>query len=144
MRTKSYTPSMSGNRYAYAAAVMAKQEVLHPYSHVFFKHGAVQNKPDVTAFIMDQLSLKAGLKKWGKKGRGGVNSDTNQLHIRDTFIPLHTKDLTKEYSKNILESHLFIKEKRYSTIKGRKVARGITEIDFISKECDIPPTVATE
>ena len=87
---------MSGNRYAYAAAVMAKQEVLHPYSHVFFKHGAVQNKPDVTAFIMDQLSLKAGLKKWCKKGKGGVNSDMNQPHIRDTFIPLHTKDLTKE------------------------------------------------
>ena len=33
-QTKSYTPSMSGNRYAYATAEMAEQEVLHSDDHV--------------------------------------------------------------------------------------------------------------
>ena len=63
---------MSGNRYTYAAAKMAKQEVLHPDYCVFFNHGSVHNEPDVTSVIVNQLSLKVGLKKWGKKCRGAV------------------------------------------------------------------------
>ena len=56
---------MSRNRYAYANANMAEHEVLHPYAHMLFNRAAVQNKPDGTAVIMNQISLKAGLKKWG-------------------------------------------------------------------------------
>ena len=67
--TKSYTPSMSVNRYAYATAKISEQEVIHPYAHVFFSHGAVQNEPDVTAVTMTQLQLKAGLKRCSKKFR---------------------------------------------------------------------------
>ena len=64
---------MPGNYYAYAAAKMAEQEVLHPDSHVFFNCGETQNEPDMTAVIMNQLSLKTGLKKWGEKGRLSVH-----------------------------------------------------------------------
>ena len=48
--TKYYTPIMAGNCYAYAAAKIEEQQVLHPY--VFFNHGSVQNEPDVTKVIM--------------------------------------------------------------------------------------------
>ena len=82
---------MSGKGYAYATEKMVEQEVLHPDVHVFFNCGEVQNEPDVTAVITTQISLKSGLKKWGKKGRGSVHSDVEQLHMRDTFIPLHRK-----------------------------------------------------
>ena len=58
-QTKYYTPSMKGNRYAYAAANMAEQEVLHPDDHVFFSHIEVHNEPYLTAVIMTQLSLKS-------------------------------------------------------------------------------------
>ena len=44
---------------------MAEQEVLHPDYHVFFNRGAVQNEPDMTAVIMNQLSIESGLKNWG-------------------------------------------------------------------------------
>ena len=64
-QTKSYSQNMSGNRYAYANANMAEHEVLHPYAHMLFNRAAVQNKPDGTAVIMNQISLKAGLKRWG-------------------------------------------------------------------------------
>ena len=50
---------MTGNRYAYAAAKMAEQEVLLPDDHVFFSHIAVHNEPDLTSVIMTQLSLKS-------------------------------------------------------------------------------------
>ena len=48
---------------------MAEQEVLHPNYHVLFNHVAVQNDTYITAVIMTQISLKASLKKWGKKGK---------------------------------------------------------------------------
>ena len=67
---KYYNPSMSGKGYAYATEKMVEQEVLHPDVHVFFNRGEVQNEPDVNAVITTQISLKSGLKKWGKKGRG--------------------------------------------------------------------------
>ena len=69
MQTKLYTLIMSENCYANAAVQMAEQEVLHPNYHVLFNHVAVQNDTYITAVIMTQISLKASLKKWGKKGK---------------------------------------------------------------------------
>ena len=123
---------------------MAEQEFLHTYSHVFFNHVAVQNEPDVTAVIMTQISLKSGLKKWFNKGRRAVHSDMKQLHTRDTFIPLHRKYLTKEQRKNILESHLFLKEKRDGTLKVRTVSCSNNQRYFMFKEDASSPTVATK
>ena len=70
---------------------MAEQEVLHPDFHVLFNHGSVQNEPDVNAVIMPQISLDASLNRWVKKNRGSVHLEMNQLHMRDTFIPLNSK-----------------------------------------------------
>ena len=89
--TKSYTPITVGNRYASATAQMADQEVLHPDAHLLFNHGEVQNEPDVTVIIMYQLSLKAVLNKWGERGRGAFHLEMKQIHMGDTFIPLHRK-----------------------------------------------------
>ena len=58
---------MAGNLYAYAAAKMAEQEILHIYDHVFFNNGEVQNESDLNAFIMTCLSINSGLNKWVKK-----------------------------------------------------------------------------
>ena len=60
---------MAGNRYDYVATKMAEQEVLHPYYHVLFNPGAVQNESDITSVIITKLLLKTYLKKWGKKGK---------------------------------------------------------------------------
>ena len=64
--------------------------------------------------------------------------------MREKFIPLHRKDLTKEQRNTILESHIFLKEKRYSTLKGRTIAGGNKQRDFIYKEEYISPTVTTK
>ena len=34
-----------------------------------------------------------------------------QLHFRDTFRPRHMKDLTKKERKEMLESHMFLKQR---------------------------------
>ena len=140
-----YVPSMSGgSRYAYAVMQLEKQGVLHPNAHMFFQNDMYQSEPDVVAAIMTQLSLKAGLREWGKKAQKAVHSEMKQLHFRDTFRPMHWKDLTHAQRQSILESHMFLKEKRTGEIKGRTVAGGNKQRDFISKEEASSPTVATE
>ena len=56
---------------------------------------------------MTQLSLKMDPKTWKDKGRLAEKYDMKQLHMRDTFIPKHYKDLDVVQRKSILESHMF-------------------------------------
>ena len=93
---------------------------------------------------MTQLSLKAGLKEWKGKAHDAAYAEMKQLHMRDTFKPMRWKELTEDQRKSVLESHLFLKQKRDGTIKGRTVAGGNKQRDFISKEEVSSPTVSTE
>jgi hypothetical protein len=142
---QSYIPSMSGSsKYAYAVTQLTSQGTLYPDAHMFFHESIPQEEPDVVAAIMTQLSLKAGLKQWGDKATAAVRSEMKQLHFRDTFKPMHWKDMTHAQKQTILESHMFLKEKRDGKIKGRTVAGGNKQRDFISKEDASSPTVSTE
>ena len=61
-------------------------------------------------------------------------AEMKQLHMRDTFEPTRWKDIPEDDRKGVLESHLFLKQKRDGTIKGRTVAGGNKQRDFFSKE----------
>jgi hypothetical protein len=63
--------------------------VLYHDAHMFVQDDFYQAEPDVVAAIMTQLSLKAGLKEWGKKGFKTAHSEMKQLHLRKTFKPKH-------------------------------------------------------
>ena len=58
--------------------------------------------------------------------------------------PRHFRDLTRKEKAEVLESHMFLKEKRSIEIKGQTVAGRNKKRDFVSKEDAISPTVATE
>jgi hypothetical protein len=103
-----------------------------------------QAEPDVVTTIMMQLSLKAGLQCWGDHGYNAAYAEMKQLHMRDTFSPKHWEELTPLQKKTILESHMFLKEKQDSTIKGRTIAGGNKQWDYISKEDVSSPTVSTK
>jgi hypothetical protein len=136
---------MTGSsKYAYAVTQLETQGVLHPDSHMFHQSDVYHSEPDVVAAIMTQLSLKAGLKAWGKDAQKAVHSEMKQLHFRDTFKPMRWTELTHAQRQIVLESHMFLKQKRTGTIKGRTVAGGNKQRDFISKEEASSPTVATE
>jgi hypothetical protein len=136
---------MSGNtKYVYAVTQLEMHGVLHPDAHMFFQTDMYHAEPDVVAAIMTQLSLKAGLREWGKEAQKAVHSEMKQLHFRDTFRPMHWRDLTHARRKSILESHMFLKQKRTEAIKGRTVAGGNKQRDFISKEEASSPTDATK
>jgi hypothetical protein len=69
--------------------------VLNPDAHMFVQGDFYQAKPDDVAAIMTQLSLKAGLKEWGKKGCKAAHSEMKQLHLHKTFKPKHWRELSK-------------------------------------------------
>ena len=139
-----YVPSMTGSKYSYAVTQLESHGVLSPDAHMFVQDDFYQAEPDVVASIMTQLSLKAGLKEWGDEAYTAARNEMKQLHFRDTFKPKHWRELSHTQRKTVLESHMFLKEKRSGEIKGRTVAGGNKQRDYVSKEDASSPTVATE
>ena len=72
-----------------------------------------------------------------------MKSEMRQLHLHGTFEPQQRHELSSKEKYKVLESHIFLKLKRDGTIKGRAVAGGNKQRDFISKEEASSPTVAT-
>jgi hypothetical protein len=67
-----------------------------------------------------------------------------QLHMRDTFKPKHWRELSHTLRQTVLESHIFLKEKRDGRTKARSVAGGNKQRGCIRKEDASSPTVAAE
>jgi hypothetical protein len=86
---------MTGSKYSYAVTQLESQGVLNPDAHMFVQDDLYQAEPDVVAAIMTQLSLKAGLKEWVKKGFNAAHSEMKQLHLHKTFKPKHWRELRK-------------------------------------------------
>jgi hypothetical protein len=142
--SQGYTPSMTGSKNLYAVTQLESQGVLYPDAHMFVQDDFYQAEPDVVAAIMTQLSLKAGMKEWCKKGFKAAHSKMKQLHLRKTFKPHHWQELSIAQRQTVLESHMFLKLKRDGKIKGRTVAGGNKQRDYISKEDSSSPTIAKE
>ena len=98
--------------------------MLYPDAHMFIQQGFYQAETDVVASIIAQLSLKDGLKQWGDEALTAVTSEMKQLYFRDTFKPMHWKNLSHTQRQIVLESHMFLKEKRDRKINGRTLAGG--------------------
>jgi hypothetical protein len=93
--SQGYTPSMTRSKYSYAVTQLESHGVLYLDAHMFVQDDFYQTEPDVVAAIMTQLSLKAGLKEWGKKGFKADHSEMKQLHLHKTFKPKHWRELSK-------------------------------------------------
>ena len=115
----SYVPEIGGKKYAY-------------------------NHAQLAAYLMQQLSLKEGLKKFGDKGDKAAYAEMEQLHLRTTFKPVLPSDLTQEKKKEVLEGIMLLKEKKDGTIKGRNVADGRRQREFIDKHEAASPTAKLE
>ncbi len=67
-----------------------------------------------------------------------------QLHWHNLYKPRHWHILTKKQKEQILESHIFVEEKRDGTIKAWKVIGGNKQRDYITKEDVSSPMVTAE
>ena len=98
----------------------------------------------VVHYTMTQLSMNAGLKIWGNKGKQAVSKELLQLHMRYIFRPINSKTLLKTEYDKLIESHLFLKQKQDQSIKGRMVTGGNKQICHINKTDATSPTAALE
>ena len=95
-------------------------------------------------YAMTQLSIKEGMWRWGKLATEAVSTELEQLHYRDTFDPVNHRSLSNKEYKKVLDSHLFLKQKRDESIKGQMVAGGNKQRGTIDKEDAASPTTTLE
>ena len=103
-------PSMKGKLYKYAATQVNEST---------FKYN-----PGVIKISMIQLLLKATIWTWGRDATNAAEVEMKQLHWQNSFMPKLWNKLSLEQKNKVLESHIFIKQKRSGEIKGRTVAGG--------------------
>jgi hypothetical protein len=142
--TQAYTPIMTGSNYSYALTQLETQGVLNPDAHMFVQEDFYKAEPGIVAAIMKQLSLKAGLKEGGDRNFTTARSEMKQLHLWNTCKPKHWCGLSQVQRQPVLESRMFLKQKRNGKIKGGTVACGNKQRDYISNEVASSPTVVTE
>ena len=141
---------MKGNKYAVALTQIvasfkgSKYAMSMAQMSVKLMSKGAHRKADVVGMIMAQLSMKAAIKKWGQEAEYGITKEMKQLHWRDSYKPKLWNELTKKQKEQILESHIFVEQKRDGLIKAQKVIGGNKQQDYITKEDVSSPTVTAE
>ena len=94
--------------------------------------------------MVQTYSLKAGIKKFGQKGKDSALVEMKQLHDRSVFCPRDPRQLTDQQRQRALESLIFITEKRDGRIKARACANGSKQRNWMSREDTSSPTVSLQ
>ena len=69
-------------------------------------------------------SLKQGIAKFGEAAKQAAMKEMKQLHDRECFMPIDPKTMNITEKKRVIESLIFLKEKKDGLIKGRHCANG--------------------
>ena len=67
--------------------------------------------------LLQQFSLKAGLKHFGKKDEEAVTSELTQMHEMATYKPVAPETLSQQQKNNALRSLIFLTEKQDGHVK---------------------------
>ncbi len=130
-----YVPAFSGKTYSFATTVLGTKilgDVAYGYNQ------------SVAFSFMQQLLGKSALREWGDDARAAGEKEVNQQHWRETFFPRQMSELTAEQRAKILQSHMFIGQKRTGETKARMVAGENTQRGHVTKEESSSPTVSTK
>ena len=93
---------------------------------------------------MIQLSLKKGLKEFGKEGEEATIKEMQQHHDMETFRPRYTHELTGDKRREALSSLMHLKKKRNGKTKGIACADGCLQRKVFTKDEVASPIVSTE
>ena len=91
-----------------------------------------------------QMSMKKGLKVFGKDGIKAVKKEMLQLHDRKVMEPKHAAELTHDQKQEALAYLMFLKRKRCGQVKGRGCTDSQKQRAYTAHEDAASPTVATE
>jgi hypothetical protein len=98
----------------------------------------------VLGVALFHYSIKAGIKKFQDGGEAGVSKELTQMHDMEVFHPVTRDFLTKEARMKAIASLIFLKEKRYHSVKARMCADGQKQRGDWTKQDTTSPTVLTE
>ena len=91
------------------------------------------------------MSVKQATKEFGAdRTMKACVAEVKQIHMRNTFVPKYRHELTTRQKARMVESFIFLTEKRSGEIKARKVLGGNLQRDYTSKEEASSPTAYTE
>jgi hypothetical protein len=113
---------------------------LYGPDHIF----ATFEEPMGELFMTEQMSLKKGLKHFGKSGADAVISELRQLDYRDVIKPVPARSLTRDQKRAALNYLMYLKQKRCGRIKARGCADGRKQRLYKTKDETSSPTVSTE
>ncbi len=130
-----YQPTMTAQKYSFAATQLGKSLI---------EDDTYQYEPVEAFAFLQQMSLKAALKQWGRDAEMAGIKEASQLHWRNTFIPKQYSQLTNDEKTKVPESHMFVNKKRTGETKARLVGGGNKHRDYLTKEDSSSPTVATK
>jgi hypothetical protein len=90
--------------------------------------------------VLTNLSVKKGIKEFGEPALLAIMKELDQLHKKKVFHPIY---YDRAKMPRAIRSHLFLKQKRDMTWKGRMVADGSQQDRILSLDTS-SPTVSTE
>ena len=91
--------------------------------HVFLSYDD-EHTDQVFNFLMDQMSVKAGLKEFGDKGAASIMQELEQLLYRKVIVGHEASSLTSSQWKAALQYLMFLKEKHCGKVKAWGCADG--------------------
>ena len=107
--------------------------------------GSCDEDATMCGIIMAHMSVKQATKEFGAdRTKRACEAEVKQIHMRNTFVPKHRHELTTKQKARMVESFIFLTEKRSGEIKARKVLGGNVQRDYISKDEASSPTAYTE
>jgi hypothetical protein len=104
----------------------------------------IQNHIMAVGMVFNQMGVKAGVKAFGDKDVDAVVQECKQLDDKRAFKPRAIAHLTEMERKRALRSITLVTRKRCSRIKGRTVADGRGQRDYIPRDDATLPTVSVE
>ena len=104
-----------------------------------------ENEAHVLANCFIQtFSLKKGIKQFGKRASDAAHDEMKQLHDRDAWIPVDISKYPPHVRRQVMQSLLFLVEKRDGRIKARHCANGSIQRNWYTKEESSSPTAYQE
>jgi hypothetical protein len=95
---------------------------------------------------MNTYGLRAGMKKFGDRGKKIVRKELTQMHDLTVYVPVEADSLTEDQRAKAVKSLLMIKEKRgpEKEVKARLLGDGRDQRGQFTKQETTSPTVAKE
>jgi len=94
--------------------------------------------------MMAQISVKKGLKNFGERAADAIMEEFSQLHNKKIFVPRYFHEITSEQRRKYLRAITLVNEKKSGKIKGRTIANGRSQREYVDPADAASPTVSLE